>query len=429
MEQKADTITVEISWWADFDDHRAGEAASATVKGRCTKCWGRLVGQLDAKKRWAEIKCRVCGRSVEGIDAVREMENMCREADDNLPAVRRGQPAKYREDAKFVLKILPDMDRDTAYFDRRVTAKIAEGRKKKTISRHDFPKGTAGYLYLQACALMAGTTSLPYEKSVTQYSDYHIETPRISGIDVENDGSDVRVSAKAPHRNPQSAERVMMERMGLIMMSGMTVAFACELALKAILITRLDEAKKTHDLLDLYEELPEDCKTRLMADFAEIEEVLEEGRQVFGRWRYFEENVGGEAIQAMVNTERASLLAKAARVLIDEGGIAGLSYEVEVNMDAELKRKAADDDASYVENYKLNITGTEAPIPWDLLLTQRSGRAADRSACLRRARLGRQVRLVGDNDLQASGNRVRGGSWGQVGTKSGTKSAPGPNPA
>ena len=226
------------------DDHRAGEAATAEIKGRCTKCWGRLVGQLDGEKRWAEIECRVCGKSVEGIDAVREMENMCPEADDNLAAVRRGQPAKYRDDAKFVLKILPEMDRDTAYFDRRVNAKFAEGRKNKTIGRIDFPKGTPGYLYLQACTFMAGVSSLPYEKSVFRYSDYEFEIPNISGIDVENHGSEVRVSAKAPHRNPQSAERLTMERMGLIMMSGMTVAFACELALKAILITRQDEAKK-----------------------------------------------------------------------------------------------------------------------------------------------------------------------------------------
>ena len=370
MEQKADTVAVEIGWRLDFHDHRAGEAASAVIKGRCTNCWGRLVGQLGAGERWTEIKCRVCGKSVEGDDAVREMEKMCREMVESLPTARRGLAAKYREDAKFVLKVFPEMDLDTAYFDRRYNAKLAEGRKKKTISRHDFPKGTAGYLYLQACALMAGTASLPYEKRVIQYPDYDFETHRISDIDVEIHGSEVRVSAKAPHRNPLSAERVTMERMGLIMMSGMTAAFACELALKAILITRQDEAKKTHDILDLYEELPEDCKTRLMADFAEIEEVLEEGRQVFGRWRYFEENVGGEAIQAMVNTERESLLAKTARVLIDEGTIAGLSYEVKVNMDAELKRKEEEDDVRYVEKYKLSITGTEAPIPWDLLLTQ-----------------------------------------------------------
>ena len=110
-----------------------------------------------------------------------------------------------------------------------------------------------------------------------------------------------------------------MERMGLLMMSGMNAAFACELGLKAILITRLDEARKTHDLLDLYNDLPEDSKTRLKADFAEIEGKLERARHTFGRWRYFETNVGEEGMQAMANTERAFALAKAARVIIDEG--------------------------------------------------------------------------------------------------------------
>ncbi|MCY3767561.1 MAG: HEPN domain-containing protein [Gemmatimonadetes bacterium] len=374
MEQKAETIVAEIEWWTEFDDQRAGEATSAAIKGRCTKCWGRLLGKLNREKRWTEIECLGCGRSVEGIDAVREADRMWCEMDNNLPAVRLGLPAEYREDAKFVLKILPDMDRDTAYFDERITAKVSEGRKKNTIGRNEFSKGTPGYLFLQACTFMAGTSVLPYEKSVIQYSDYEFETPRVSGIDVKNHGSEVRVSAEPRHRNPLSAERVMMERMGLIMISGMTVAFACELALKAILITRLDEAKKTHDLYDLFVDLPEDCKARMKADFMEIEDALKKGRHIFGRWRYFETNVGEVGMQALVYHERASILAKVARVLIDEGGIAGLSYEVTVNMDAELRRNGLDDDASYVEKYGLNITGTEAPIPWDLLLTQRSGK-------------------------------------------------------
>ena len=62
----------------------------------------------------------------------------------------------------------------------------------------------------------------------------------------------------------------------------------------------------------------------MKADFIEIEDILKNGRHIFDRWRYFEENVGGEAILAMVNTERESMLAKAARVLIDEGQDCGI---------------------------------------------------------------------------------------------------------
>ena len=299
MGQTTKGTTIKIDWWVKFDDHTAGEATEAAIKGRCTDCWGRLSGQLNGKGRWIGIECQICGRSVEGEEASREMERMCREAVNNLPKVRRGLPAKYREDAKFVLKILPDMDRDKAYFDKRIAAKMAAGRKKNWLSRHDFPKGEAGYLYLQASAFMAGIESLPREMSVVRISDYDFRKPHISDVDVADDGSEMRVSGKTVGRSRQLSEDVLMERMGLLMTAGMTAAFACELALKAILITRLDEARKTHDLLELYKDLPEDSKTRLKADFAEIEDELEKGRHTFGRWRYFETNVGGEGIQAM----------------------------------------------------------------------------------------------------------------------------------
>ena len=122
-----------------------------------------------------------------------EMERMHREAVANLPNVCRGLAAEYREDAKFVLKILPDMDRNKAHVDKRIAAKIAAGRRKGWMSRHDFPGGTAGYLYLQACTFLAGIESLPREQSVIPYSDLDFEEPRISGVDVADDGSTARV--------------------------------------------------------------------------------------------------------------------------------------------------------------------------------------------------------------------------------------------
>ena len=368
MGQTTNGTTVKIDWWIDFDNHIAGEAPAAAIKGRCTKCWGRLTGrlQLDGGGKWTSIECQICGRSVEGEEAVREMESMCREVDNNLPKVCRGLAAKYRKDAKFVLKILPDMDRDKAYFDKRVAAKIAAGRKKNWLSRHDFPKGEAGYLYLQASAFMTGINSLPREMSVIRYSDYDFQEPRISDVDVADDGSIVHVSTETVGKPKQLSKHVLMERMGLLMMSGMTAAFACELALKAILITRLDEARKTHDLLELYRALPEDSKTRLKADFAEIEDELERARHTFGRWRYFETNVGKDGMLALINIERVFALAKAARVIIDEGEIAGLTYEVDINMDA--KFRVDNGDTSYREKYDLEVTSGEAAIPWDLLL-------------------------------------------------------------
>ena len=368
MNQTTNGTTVEIDWWVDFDGHIAGESPAAAIKGRCTKCWGRLTGRLllDGGGKWTSIECQICGRSVEGEEADREMKRIHCEVDNNLPKVRRGLAANYREDAKFVLKILPDMDRDKAYFNRRVATKMAAGRKKNRLSRHDFPKGEAGYLYLQASAFMAGIESLPREMSVIRYSDYDFQEPRISDVDVSDDLSEMRVSGKTMGKSQKLSEQVLMQRMGLLMMSGMTAALACELALKAILITRQDEARKTHDLLELYSDLPEDSKTRLKADFAEIEDELERARHTFGRWRYFEKNVGQEGILALVNIERVFALAKAARVIIDEGEVAGLTYKVDI--DAKLRLEIDNNDTSYWEEYGLKVTSGEAAIPWDLLM-------------------------------------------------------------
>ena len=89
------------------------------------------------------------------------MERIRCEVDNNLPKVRRGLPAKYREDAKFVLKVLPDMERDKAYFNRRVAAKMAEGRKKNRLSRHDFPKERPDTFIFRPVHLWPGSIVFP----------------------------------------------------------------------------------------------------------------------------------------------------------------------------------------------------------------------------------------------------------------------------
>ena len=236
------------------------------------------------------------------------------------------------------------------------------GGRKGWLSRHDFPGGTAGYLYLQAGTFLAGIESLPREQSVIPYSDLDFEEPRISDVKVADDGL-THVSGEIAYRFRRPPE--LLKGMGLRMILGMTSAFACELVLKAILITRLDEARKTHDLLKLYNDLPEDSRTRLKADFAEIEDVLEQGRHTFEKWRYFETNVGEKAMLAMVNYQRALALAKAARVIVDEGKIAGLDGEVKVDVAGNVERAGGDE--SYQESVNLEVTGWEAPIPWDLL--------------------------------------------------------------
>ena len=190
-----------------------------------------------------------------------------------------------------MLKILPDMDKDKTRFDQRVAARRAQGRRRGWLSRRDFPKGTAGYLYAQARACLSALEDMPLEMSAISLSDFDFGEPQIVGVD-----SSARVAAMVPARYRKPSDRVLMARMGTTMVAGMSAAFACELGMKAILMTRLDEVEKTHDLKKLYDALPEDCRVRLEADFPGIAGVLEENRNSFGKWRYFEDSVSGKTI-------------------------------------------------------------------------------------------------------------------------------------
>lgn len=369
---KLNGAIVEIAWWKNFNGSSTYKATrAARIAGRCTCCWGRLVGSQDEDGRWTSIKCQLCGRSVEGEDALSEMERMRCEKVTNLTKVCQGLAAEYRKDAKFILKILPDMDRDTEYVDKRIAMKIEEGRRSGWMTRHDFPAGTAGYLYLHAGILLMGIEDLPRVESLIPYEDSNFEEPIISGVKVADDGS-IHMSGKITAGFQQPLGLELIKRMSLVMMSGTTSAFACELVLKAILLTRLDEAKKTHDLLYLYNNLPEDSRTRLKADFSEIEDVLEQGRHTFGKWRYLDTESGEKAIRTMVDYQKAFKLAKAARVLVDEGEIAGLDGKVE----GEVKGNVYIDtgDESYQEEVNLSVTSGECSIAWDLIQKEGWGR-------------------------------------------------------
>ena len=85
---------------------------------------------------------------------------------------------------------------------------------------------------------------------------------------------------------------------GSTMTRALMSAFACELAMKAIRLTRLDEARKQHDLLALYRDLPEDSRTRMEMDYPGIEAILQKARHTFGKWRYFETKIEGGGIRS-----------------------------------------------------------------------------------------------------------------------------------
>ena len=192
---------------------------------------------------------------------------MGREADDKMAAARVGRPANYRADARFVLKLLPDMDRDKAKVDQRIEASLEEGRKRGRLTRHEMPPGTAGYLYAQARAFLAGVGHLSDEKAALALADFEYGEPHLVGVDGSAGEGTLHVTGRVPvvYRRPSGRE--LMERMGTALVTAMAGAFACELGKKAILVTRLDGAAKTHDLLALYRELPDDSRRRLEGDF------------------------------------------------------------------------------------------------------------------------------------------------------------------
>lgn len=366
LEDQAIGEGVDFDEWKPFDDRPSddptvGPARAVEITGRCTDCWGPATGTKDGDGRWICIQCRLCGRSIDGEDAAREAELMYQEAERNVQPARVGRGLEYREDARFVLKVLPDMDREKARFDERVAAKQAEKQRRGWLGRRDFPKGTAGYLFAQARAFLSGLENMPPEMSAISFSDFDFGEPQIVGVTAAN-----RVAAMVPVRHRKPSDRALMARMGTTMVASMAAAFACELGMKAILMTRLDEVEKTHDLVKLYNALPEDSRRRLEADFPGIEGVLEDNRHSFEKWRYFEESVGERAMVALVNTARVRELGKAARVIVDECIVAGLTYEIHV--DTEFHITVDRGDVSRSDHIGLRVKGGESAIPWDRVL-------------------------------------------------------------
>ena len=86
---------------------------------------------------------------------------------------------------------------------------------------------------------------------------------------------------------------------------------------------------------------------------------MENARHTFGKWRYFEVDVGSRGISAMIDTDRTFALAKAARVILDEAELMGLGYSVHV--DATQRISETDDWRQTDVKHKLHTTAKEAP--------------------------------------------------------------------
>ena len=365
-----------------------GPARRVEVAGRCADCWGPLAGMVGRDRNIVRLECRLCGRGIGEDGAEREVERMRREADRNLPQARVGRAAVYRSDARFVLKLLPDMDRDPLWFKQRITASLARKPKPKHVGRRDFQSrdadtafGAAGYLYGQARALVFGLSNFPRNLSVIGLSDFDLEKaePSVEVVQEEKSVS-IRVSSTVPYKRPST--ETARARKGAALIAGMTGAFACEVGMKAILITRLDEARKTHDLQQLYESLPDDSRARLEGDFWRIGDVLKEYRHSFGRWRYFQGDALTHAATGLVNTERVHELGKAARVILDECVLLGLQFDDEFqywyrfqttgyvgeDFRFQFNPQSAADAASSSTKVKCSFVGHESAIPWQEIL-------------------------------------------------------------
>ena len=352
------TGSVKIEWNWDFEtsialdnNFRPGRSGRATLKGRCKRCWGRLLGRVDVKGVLTGIRCRVCGGLVQGPDAEAEGQQMSHEGTFNMLNMGLGHFPRYKEDSRFVYKVFPEMaPPPEEQFLKHVEMKAAAGNRKGWLTRKGFPAGSAGYFLLQARVLISGVERTPREMTVAQFSDFGLN----------DDGSaTIRLSQEELSKHSTTREYEFLKRMGSTMTVGMMSAFACELAMKAIRLTRLDEARKTHDLIRLFDDLPEDSRGRIESDFSEIATALERGRHTFGDWRYFEENVGEPGFAALVDTGRALELGKAARVILDEAEMVGLGYSVRLKARQTVREAGEEKTLRYYHH--ANVVGHEAP--------------------------------------------------------------------
>ena len=271
---------IEIEWALDMDSvtHRwswgGGPKREANVSGRCRRCWGSLLARRDKAQTGMGItglKCRVCGMTLEGSDAEEEWERMSKETSLNLMNLDFGRNPEYGEGV-FVQKIFPSTERiSQEEFKERISARAGEQGRANRLTRREFSEGSPGLLFVQAVALMAGLERLADldEVSVMKFPD----------SDLNEDGSlSVHLSTEGLTDDPKFHEHELRRTTGTTMVEGMISAFACELAMKAISLTCKDEAIKTHDLLDLFNDLPEESRLRISADFPDIPELMAKAR-------------------------------------------------------------------------------------------------------------------------------------------------------
>ena len=349
-ETVADLEHVVTKW----DAAESVGAYTVLSPSRCKACWGSLFGRGPASGVFSEIRCRVCGVTVEGEAATEEHLRIYEEGQENALRIRCGEAPRYGEGPFLQKAIVVEERLSEAEVRTRIAQKLSENRKKRPVlTRSTFPLGTAGNLYMQAKILISGVGDV-YNVHGTSVAEHEI-------VDLADGGFklDLTKSAGRMVQDPQCQEFEMMGRLGCQMGAAMLAAFGCELLMKAISLTCKHEASKTHDLMDLYMNLPEDSRCRIAIDYEEIADVMAEGRHVFGRWRYFANNAEPDALKNMVDLGRTLRLAKAARVLLDEATVVGLYVGATMKVQEKIRQRAP--NAVRKQQIKLTIKAGESP--------------------------------------------------------------------
>ena len=344
-----DTTTVSLDVWGGQPPF-----SKFAAKGRCKRCWGSLRGRTDPVGAVTGIRCVVCGKLLEGNAAAAEAQRISEESFFNALNMMAGRQPEYG-DGLFAQKVFPKVDRlsEEELRDRVALSKSQYSKSPKgKLTRHEFPAGAPGWFFLQARALLDGVSGITDHDrdSIADFPDYRVNT----------DGSvTVRIDAHALSQNPRHREQELLATAGLLLGNGMIAAFACELALKAISLTCTDEASKTHDLLELFDNLPGDSRGRLEADFSTMRDVLTEHRGSFGTWRYFEADVGTDAFKAIAGPRPTQLLAKAGRVILDEAEYVGLTGSTTVQASRQVR--VTERQREKLKKIRVTIKGGECP--------------------------------------------------------------------
>ena len=324
------------------------------LKGRCKQCWGALIGRTGPAHVVSGIRCLVCGELLEGSAAAAEQGRLSDESGLNAINMIMGLQPKYGE-GPFAQKVFPKLQKlsDQELLDRVAMSKGRYPRSPKgRLTRHEFRAGAAGWLFLQARALIDGLSRATdhHRDSIANFADFRVNA----------DGSvSVRLDTDGLSENPRRHQQELLATTGGLLGSGMIAAFACELALKAISVTCTDEAMRTHDLLKLLDHLPRESRDRLQADFPAVRDVLTDSRGRFGEWRYFETAVGTDAFSSMIHPQRSRSLAKAARVILDEAEYVGLAGGLRVHVNRNIRVNG--EERQYEDQVELTITGGECP--------------------------------------------------------------------